>query len=108
MFGFSSWFLLVLVLFSEAGQRVGKQVPFGKLRAGSHRAYRPIRNDSDILFSAPRRFYEMLLKSPNVWVLVLGFPSLKFSETGRRGGQESRFPLASSGQALTGVPPDSE
>ena len=40
--------------------------------------------------------------SPNVWVLVLGFPSLKFSETGRRGGQESRFPSASSGQALTG------
>ena len=52
---------LVLVLFSEAGQRVGKQVPFGKLRAGSHRAYRPIRNDIDILLSAPRRFYEMLL-----------------------------------------------
>jgi len=72
---------------------VGKQVPFGKLRAGSHRAYRPIRNDIDILFSAPRRFYEMLLKSPNVWVLVLGFPSLKFSETGRRGRQESRVPF---------------
>ena len=76
---------------------MGKRVP--------HRAYRPIRNDIDILLSAPRRFYEMLLKSPNVWVLVLGFPSLKFSETGRRGGQESRFPSASSGQALTGYCP---
>jgi hypothetical protein len=35
----------------------GKVVPLGKLRAGSHRAYRPIRNGIDILLS------------------VLGFPS---------------------------------
>jgi hypothetical protein len=43
---------------------MGKQVPFGKLRAGSHRAYRPIRNDIDLL-------------SAFVF-LVLGFPSLDF------------------------------
>jgi len=28
-----------------------KQVPFGKLRAGSYRAYRPIRNDIDFCYS---------------------------------------------------------
>jgi hypothetical protein len=37
----------------------GQQVPFGKLRAGSRRACRPIRNDIDFAFS-------------------LGFPSLIF------------------------------
>ena len=35
---------LVLALFSETGRRDGKQVP--------HRAYRPIRNDINILLSA--------------------------------------------------------
>ena len=29
-----------------------KQVPFGKLRAGSHRAFRPVRNDIDFCFQA--------------------------------------------------------
>jgi len=83
---------------------VGKQVPFGRLRAGSHRAYRPIRNGIDILLLAPRRFYEMLLKSPDVlgfWFLVF-LGSVLFSEAGRRDGWESRFPSAGSGQALTG------
>ena len=57
---------------------MGKQVPFGKLRAGSHRAYRPIRNGIDILLLAPRRFYEMLLKSPDVLGFSSCFPSLGF------------------------------
>jgi hypothetical protein len=29
-----------------------QQVPFGKLRAGSHRAFSPVRNDKPFLFSA--------------------------------------------------------
>jgi hypothetical protein len=45
--------------FLGIAANAGQQVPFGKLRAGSRRAYRPIRNDIDFAFS-------------------LGFPSLIF------------------------------
>jgi hypothetical protein len=69
---------------------LGQQVPFGKLRAGSHRAYRPIRNDIDFAFS---------LASPS-----LAFSSLDFNGATVRTNFErftSCLPAVCFSQALT-------
>ena len=42
------------------------------------------------------------------WVLVLGFPSLKFSETGQRDGWKAGSLRQAQGRLSLGVPPDSE
>ena len=67
---------------------LGKQVPFGKLRAGSHRAYRPIRNDIGFQY----------------WFASFDFPSLDFNGATVRTNFErftSCLPAVCFSQALT-------
>jgi hypothetical protein len=52
---------------------MGKQVPFDKLRAGSHRAFRPVRNDIGFCFR-PWFFLVLVFKFGfQVWFPSLGF-----------------------------------